>query len=280
MQENAIHTSPVQKVSANTPKVSAVIITYNEERIIKETLSKLWWCDEIIIIDSGSTDKTVEICRQFGCDVFTRSFEGYGEQKKYGVSKAKNDWILCIDADEVLSEPLIDEIKTELNKNEISCSGFAIPRTLVYLNKPFRYGKEANDFIIRLFNKQKGDWDGSLVHEKVILNGNVGRLSQIIFHYSYFSYTQHLYKINHYSSLGATKLLKNGKNKNKYLVALSIPFYFIRYYIFHRNFLNGFHGFVWSLLNSLYHFLKYAKLDELKKNNQPLSCAIQQNMHQ
>jgi glycosyltransferase involved in cell wall biosynthesis len=223
--------------------------------------------DEIVIVDSGSTDRTIEICQQFECTIYTRTFEGYGEQKKYGVSKAKNDWILCIDADEVLSEPLVKEIGEELNKSEILFSGFAIPRTLVYMNKEFRFGKEANSSIIRLFNKKKGNWDGSLVHEKVILDGNVKQLSHKILHYSYFSYMQHLQKVNLYSSLGAQKLLQRKVSKNKYIVALAIPFNFLKYYFIERNFLNGFHGFAWSIFNAFYHFLKYAKLYELTKNN-------------
>jgi glycosyltransferase involved in cell wall biosynthesis len=266
MQENAIQISTLIRTQVNIPKVSAVIITYNEESIIKKTLSKLGWCDEIIIIDSGSTDKTVEICRQFGCDIYTRSFEGYGEQKNYGISKAKNDWILCIDADEVLSEPLIEEISKELGKSDIEFSGFAIPRTLVYMNKPFRYGKEANAPIVRLFDRRKGEWDGALVHEKVILNGKLGKLSNVIWHYSYFSYEQHLSKINQYSSLGAAKLLQNKKYKNKYILVLCIPLNFFKYYVWNRNFLNGFHGFAWSFFNAFYHFIKYAKLIELRKN--------------
>jgi glycosyltransferase involved in cell wall biosynthesis len=102
--------------------VSAVIITYNEQKIIADTLSRLWWCDEIIVVDSGSTDKTVEICEQYGCSVFTRTFTGFGDQKNYGVSKASNDWILCIDADEILSESLVDEIRKELVKDHLNFS--------------------------------------------------------------------------------------------------------------------------------------------------------------
>jgi glycosyltransferase involved in cell wall biosynthesis len=265
MQENALYILPLEPIMASSPKVSAVIITYNEEGIIRKTLSKLGWCDEIVIVDSGSTDKTIELCQQFDCRIYTHSFEGYGEQKKYGVSKAKNDWILCIDADEVLSEPLVEEINKELSKSEIIFSGFAIPRTLIYMNKPFRYGKEANAPIVRLFDRRKGGWDGALVHEKVILNGKLGKLSHVIWHYSYFSYEQHLNKINQYSSLGAIKLLQKNKIKNKYILALSIPFNFIKYYVWDRNFLNGFHGFTWSLVNTFYHFFKYAKLYEISK---------------
>lgn len=265
IQEKTTQIFAAEKIDILAPKVSAVIITYNEEHIINKTLSRLWWCDEIIIVDSGSTDRTIEICREFGCEIYTRSFEGYGEQKKYAVARAKNDWILCIDADEVLSPELVQEIETELCNSEIAYSGFSMPMTLVYMNKPFRYGKEANASIIRLFNKNKGSWDEALVHEKLILDGEIKQLSNKILHYSYFSYSQHLQKINLYSSLGARKLLNKNKSKNKYVLALCIPFNFFKYYILDRNFLNGFNGFAWSVFNAFYHFMKYVKLYELKR---------------
>ena len=167
-----------------TANVSAVIITLNEEAIIAETLSKLWWCDEIIIVDSGSKDKTVSICEQHGCSVYFRNFNGFGEQKNYGVSKAKNDWILGIDADEILSEPLVDEIRTELSKPQIEYAAFTVPRNLVFMNKVFEYGKESGSSLIRLFNKKLGGWDGAVVHEKVSMEGSVKKLKNKILHYS------------------------------------------------------------------------------------------------
>lgn len=246
------------------PKISAVIITYNEESIIGKTLQKLWWCDEIIIIDSGSTDKTRFICEESGCNVFYHLFDGFGEQKKYGVSKAKNDWILCIDADEVLTDDLIEEIRNEISKNQ-QYSGFTMPRNLVFMNKVFNYGKESKACITRLFNRKCGNWDGAVVHEKLILNGPVKRLNNKILHYSYNDYNQFLSKINLYSTLGAQKMYKKGSGKNKFLVTIAIPFNFLKYYILDRNFLNGYHGFAWSVLNTFYHFVKYMKLSELNR---------------
>ena len=264
LSDEAIYHSITEREALEFPKVSAVIITYNEEAIIDQTLSKLEWCDEVVIIDSGSTDKTVEICREHLCTVFYRTFNGFGEQKKYGVSKAKNDWILFIDADELLSEPLIEEIQEELSKKEMDVAGFEISLNLVFMNKVFRYGKETNCNRIRLFNKKSGNWDGSVVHEKVVLNGPVKRLKNNILHYSYTNYSQFLKKIDLYSTLGAKQLLNRRPNKNKFLVALGIPFNFFKYYIIDRNFLNGYPGFTWALFNSLYHFVKYLKLQELR----------------
>lgn len=246
------------------PKVSAVIITLNEEAIIGETLSRLWWCDEIIIVDSGSTDRTIEICEAQGCSVFFRAFRGFGEQKNFGVTKAKNDWILCIDADEVLTEPLIDEIRTELDQPLLPFAAFSIPRKLVFMNKIFEHGKESGTSLIRLFNKTRGAWDGALVHERVCVSGPVKKLKNKILHYSYHSYTHYLHKTNLYSSLGSQKLLGKDKQKSRLLVTLAIPFNFFKSYFIDRNFLNGYRGFVWAAFSTFSHFLKYLKLEELK----------------
>jgi glycosyltransferase involved in cell wall biosynthesis len=254
----------VEAKEASIPKVSAVIITYNEEAIIEETLSRLWWCDEVVVIDSGSTDQTVTLCREYGCAVYTRLFSGFGEQKKYGVSKAKNDWILCIDADELLTDALIDEIRTELSKPLLEYAAFNVPRNLVFMNKVFKHGKESGSCVVRLFNKQKGNWDGAVVHEQVLVNGQTKRLKNKLLHYSYNNYSQFINKLNLYSSLGAKKLQERNTHKSKFVAALGIPFNFFKYYIIDRNFLNGYRGFAWSSLNSFYHFVKYLKLQELK----------------
>lgn len=246
------------------PKVSAVIITYNEEGIIQQTLSRLWWCDEVVIIDSGSTDQTAALCRAYGCAVYTRTFDGFGEQKKYGVSKARNNWILCIDADELLTNELIDEIREEMSKPVLEFEAFSIPRNLVFMNKVFRHGKESTSSVIRLFNRQKAAWDGAVVHERVLVDGQTKKLNNKLLHYSYNSYSQFIHKLNLYSTLGAKKLQERGKNKHKLVVALGIPFNFFKYYIIDRNFLNGYRGFAWSSLNAFYHFVKYLKLQELK----------------
>jgi glycosyltransferase involved in cell wall biosynthesis len=267
ISDEAIYRSIKDKHQLALPKVSAVIITYNEDAIIGQTLSKLDWCDEVIIIDSGSTDKTVEICKEYGCIIFYRSFNGFGEQKKYGVSKAKNDWVLFIDADELLSESLIEEIQEEISKKDIAFAGFEMCLNLVFMNRVFKYGKETKCYRIRLFNKNSGDWDGSVVHEKVILNGPVKRLKNDILHYSYTNYSQFLKKIDLYSTLGAKQLLNRKSSKNKFLIVLGIPFNFFKYYIIDRNFLNGYQGLTWAIFNSLYHLVKYLKLDELKARN-------------
>lgn len=246
-------------------KVSAVIITYNEARNIEETLSKLYWCNEIVIVDSYSTDNTVDICRQYGCKIFFRHFDGYGPQKQFAVSKAANDWVLCLDADEVLSDGLVEEIN-KLTEDDMVYAGFSIPMNLVFLNKEFKYGKESSRFFLRMFNRKKGGFTSAKVHEGIKVDGPVKKMDHNIRHYSYHSIAQYLEKMNRYSSYSSEMAYKKGRNKSAWAVLLSIPLNFAKYYLLERNFLNGAKGFYWSMLNSFYHFVKYIKIKELNKN--------------
>lgn len=249
----------------NENSVSAVIIAFNEEPIIAKTLNQLYWCDEIIIIDSGSGDATVDICKSFGCKIFFHSFKGFGEQKRFGVEKARNNWILSVDADEVLSEDLIYEIRTELSRPQINYTAFAIPRNLVFTGTGFHFGKESKAPVIRLFDKRNSNWNEAIVHEKVCVNGAVKTLTQKILHYSFRDYDHFINKINLYSGLGAQKLATEKRGKPILIIALAVPFNFFKYYIIDRNFLNGFKGFIWSALCTWYHFLKHVKALQLKK---------------
>lgn len=243
-------------------KISAVIITRNESRNIRLTLSRLSWCDEIVIVDSNSSDDTVEICREFGCRVFLKAFEGYGKQKRYAVAQAKNDWVLCLDADEVLSEALIREILEEFHKGP-SCDGYEFPLNLVFLGREFRSGKESGRYFLRLFNKKSGGFNEALVHEKIELNGKIGRLNQKMLHFSYSSIQQWYEKCNRYTTLAAEEAVRKDKRRSVAAILLALPYYFIRYYFIDRNFLNGIEGFYWSVFSSQYHFTKYVKIRTL-----------------
>jgi len=254
--------APVKKLPVPGLKVSAVIITLNEERIIQKTLSKLYWCDEIVIVDSGSTDNTIAICEQFDCTIYSRKFDGYGPQKQYAVSMAKNDWILCIDADEVLTDGLIKEILSSI-RNDAGYAGFSFPMNMVFLNKEFTFGRESGRYFLRLFNREKGGFTSDKVHEGIQINGPVKKLNHIIQHYSYSSISQYLEKLNRYSTYSAEMAFKKGKNKSLLAVLFAIPYNFFKYYLLERNFLNGAKGFYWSVFSAWYHFAKYLKIKEL-----------------
>ncbi|MEO7766362.1 MAG: glycosyltransferase family 2 protein, partial [Ferruginibacter sp.] len=227
-----------------TPEVSAVIITYNEEQNIRRTLSKLTWCAEIVIVDSFSTDNTVAICKEFGCKIFSRVFDGYGAQKRFAVSKARYDWVLNIDADEVLNDNLVNEIQDALINNE-GFAGFSIRMNLVFLNKEFTHGKESLRYYLRLFNKQMGSHSNDKVHESIRVVGPVKKLQHPIKHYSYSNLHQCLEKVNRYSSYSAEMAFSKGKNKSMFAILFGLPFNFFKYYRLELNFLNGRNGFYW-----------------------------------
>lgn len=260
----AIHRTlfPVPKTHVPGLKVSAVIITYNEEHIIRKTLSKLFWCDEIIIVDSYSTDNTVAICKQLGCTVYSRQFDGYGSQKRFAVSLVKNDWVLCIDADEVLTDALVQEI-ISITESDSPYAGYSFPMNLVFLNKEFTHGKESRRYFLRLFNRQKGGFTHDKVHESIQVAGPVKKMRHIIQHYSYSSINQYLEKFNKYTSYSAEMAFQKGKNKSLAAVVIAIPFNFFKYYLLERNFLNGAKGLYWSTFSAYSHFAKYLKIKEL-----------------
>lgn len=260
-------TSPVRvrsKRPSAGPKVSAVIITYNEEHNIRRTLSQLYWCDEVVIVDSYSTDNTIAICQEFGCQIYSKKFEGYGEQKRFAVSLASNDWVLCIDADEVLTDKLIWEITEELSAGT-TYSGFSIPMNLVFLNKEFVHGKESGRYFLRLFNRLHGGFTADKVHESIKVEGQVKKLKHTIRHYSYSSLTQYLEKFNRYTSYSAEMSFNKGKKRSVFEVVFSLPFNFFKYYFLELNFLNGLKGFIWSVFSTCAHFTRYIKLRELQQ---------------
>lgn len=273
----------IDKAKTSLGKVSAVIITYNEENNIRRTLRQLHWCDEIIVVDSHSTDGTVAICREFNATVYFREFDGYGLQKRFAVSMASNPWVLCIDADEVISDELVDEILRITPAEARKYSGFSFKMNLVFLGKEFRHGKESGRHFLRLFNKEQGGFTEDKVHEAIRVNGEVKKLNHILLHYSYHSFHQCLEKNNRYSTISAEMAFSKGKKKNLFVILLALPFNFFKYYILERNLLNGLKGFYWSTLLSFYHFFKYVKLNELhrqasrKNRQQPDSITFSAN---
>jgi glycosyltransferase involved in cell wall biosynthesis len=242
-------------------KISCVVITLNEEENIRRALNSVKWCDEIVVVDSGSTDKTIEICEEFNCRISNKEFNGYGEQKRYAVSLANNDWILSIDADEVVSDELCDEIKNIFNDDEIKFNGFFFPRSLIFLGKHFKYGRENKEYYLRLFNKNCGNFSTDKVHEKVKLNGNTQKLNGTLHHYSYTNIEQYFNKFNSYTTNAAEVLFDEGnKGRSVAAIILGFPVYFFKNYFIYRNFLNGMQGFLWALFSSLYPVIKYFKL--------------------
>jgi len=256
--------------------VSTVIITRNEESNLRRSLPRLTWCDEIIVVDSGSTDKTIEVAKAFGCSIYYRKFDGYGKQKQFAVSLARNKWVLCVDADEVLCDELVREIRNEMLNP--SADGYLIPRTFIFKGREFRHGKEAWNYVLRLFNKEAGNFNDSKVHEKVILTGKQKRLKNNMLHYSYRNNEQYFSKLNKYSSYSAEMAFRQGKHRSLISVIFAIPVNFIKYYFVERNIFNGPNGFYWSVLHAVYHFLKYMKIREMHSTAHKLHVSARSNL--
>src|SRR5262252_2990920 len=184
-------------------EVSAVLITLNEESCIEDALRSISWCSEIVVVDSGSTDRTVEICHGYGCKVIHRDFAGFGEQKRFAVRQAKHDWVLSLDADEVLTPELSKEIQLELERNYGEHRGYKIPITLILWDGLIRRKKRLTKAKLRLFDKRFAGFTNEHVHESVVANGRCGLLLNPIYHYSYATIADYFEKFNLYTSLAA-----------------------------------------------------------------------------
>ncbi|OWP83947.1 glycosyl transferase [Flavobacterium davisii] len=245
--------------------ISVFIITFNEEKIIAKCLEKLYWASEILVIDSGSSDNTVAICKEYGAKVIYNKFENFGKQKQFALEQTTHTWVLSLDADEVLSDELINEIK-ELDLEKSSKNGFLIPRTHVFLNKVFQYGNENKKLILRLFNKSKGSFTPDRVHEVIKVEGSLGILFNEMLHYTVFDVSTAVQKQVKYSLLSGELLYEKGKKASLLKPFILFPFQFIRVYFIQCNILNGYEGFVWSMFSAFGSFLKYTKLYDLHQN--------------
>lgn len=249
----------------NNIKVSAVIITFNEEKRIETTLQSISWCDEILIIDSGSNDKTLDICKKYGCKILFRKFDGYGPQKKFAVANAANDWILAIDADEIITDSLKNEIEFHLSGEKQNSAGYYIPISLFFQGKKLRFGGSFIKKKLRLFNRKSGNFNDNKVHESVELVGSIRQLKNEILHCSYPAIYDYFNKFNNYTETAAVELFYAKKNCSKSSVFLRFPIEFIKRYFFQLAILDGYPGFLWSLFCAMYPVVKYAKLVELNR---------------
>lgn len=243
-------------------KLSAIVITRNEEANLERCLRSVDWADEIIVVDSGSTDKTVEIAKSFSATVFNPEWKGFGPGKQYALEQASGDWIISIDADEEVSFTLKGEI-IELIKEEPEYSGYCIPRKTQFLGKWILHSGWYPDYVLRLFRKSAGRFTPALVHEKVELNGPAGRLNNPLLHYSYPTLEDYVRKLDHYSTLRAAELFQAGKRCTVYCLTVKPVLSFFRKLIFQSGWRDGWEGFLIASLTSAGTLLKYAKLRSL-----------------
>jgi glycosyltransferase involved in cell wall biosynthesis len=244
-------------------QLSAVVITRNEEANIERCLKSLAFCDDIVVVDSCSTDNTVEIARKFTSNVVTRPWSGYAEQKNYANSLAKHDWILSIDADEEVSPELQNEIKQLLNSSP-ELHAYHMPRKTIHFGQWIRYGGWYPNRLVRLFRKSKGTWSDKELHEAWVTEGNAGSLTSDLIHYSFDGISDQVERNNHYSTLGAVKLRREGRNFSTLRLLTKSASKFFETYFLKFGFLDGYPGFIISVSAAYSVFLKWAKLWELE----------------
>lgn len=245
-------------------KLSAVIITRDEERNIRECLESIKWVDEIVVVDSESADRTVDICREYTGKVFVEEWKGFGRQKNAAIERTENEWILNIDADERVVPGLKGEIKRFL-EDETDFDGFYIPRKSFFLGKWIKHCGWYPDYNLRLFKKGKGRFNERGVHESARLDGKIGYLKNPLEHYTYDSISDFLERMDRYSTLSAREMFKDGRRAGFFDILFRPELTFLKMYFMKMGFLEGYRGAILSALYSAYTLSKYAKLWEMSE---------------
>ena len=240
-------------------RISLFIITKNEENKIGACIaSAKELVSEVIVVDSFSKDKTLQVASQMGAQVFQHHFEGFAAQKNFALSKVSSPWALNLDADERLSPELVQQIRDTLPHT--SHAGFNIPFSNYFLGKKMKHSGLNKEHHIRLVRTQKAKYIVGLVHEGLKVDGTIGVLHAPIQHYSYDDIESYFRKLNKYTSLAAMQLYKNRRHFNFLFVLITLPFEFIKRYVLKLGFLDGIRGFIWASFSTVYVFVKYMKL--------------------
>lgn len=246
------------------PKLSAVLIAQNEEDRIEAALRSVAFCDEILVVDGGSRDRTAARVSASGARLLERPFDGFVAQKNFAVEQARHDVVLSLDADEEVSHALRKEIEALCAVESLPFSGFRIPRVTHYLGREIRGTDWYPDWQLRLFDRRRGRFEGDLVHESVKVDGPVGRLGGEIIHRPYRDEDDHLRRIDRYAALWAEAEYRKGRRATPGYGAVASFFAFLRNYFFRRGLLLGTVGLRVSRLNAFYVQQKFAKLKALE----------------
>jgi glycosyltransferase involved in cell wall biosynthesis len=242
-------------------KVSVIVTTYNEEINVAECLESVLWADEILLVDSFSSDRTVEIARQFPINILQRQYFGSAAQKNWAIDRVQHEWVLIIDADERVPENLAREILTALS-GEPSANGYYIRRLNVFIDKVIRHSGWSTDKVVRLFRKEKGRYPNRRVHADLEIEGPVPVLKNPFLHYTFRTFEQYFPKFLNYAEWGAAQAFRDGRRAGFIELVLRPWWRFIRTYFLQLGFLDGVHGFVLCVLQAFGSFLKYARLWE------------------
>jgi len=250
--------------SRTEPKVSVYMITYNNEETVERALKSVTWANEIVIVDSFSSDRTVEIGRKFTDKLFQRKWPGHRDQYQHAADLTTHEWIMFVDADEEISPELAEEIRQELNGKVEGVDGFFVYRRTFYLGRWIRYGGWYPDGEIRLYRRDKGKWEGGL-HARVVIEGTVKSLKGKYLHYTYRNISDQIQTIDKYSRIAAEDMLQQEETFSLFKLLFHPPFRFIKEYFFKSGFRDGLPGLVIVISTMYYVFIKYAKLWELMR---------------
>lgn len=253
--------------------ISACIITFNEAKNISDCIKSLYFVDEVIVVDSGSTDNTKKIAESLGAKVIENTFEGHIQQKNHALSRAKNEWVISLDADERITpslrkeiSELFENIKVNDDGTDNLCDGYMFPRRTFYIGKWIEHGGWYPDRHLRLFKNSKAKWGGTNPHDRIILDGTCGDLKSDMTHYSFNSISAHIETINRFSGIMARNLYNDGKTDYLVLRLIFKPVWkFIEMLFLKKGFLDGKHGLVIAGLSAFATFSKFSKLFELTK---------------
>ena len=238
-------------------KLTAVVLTRNEEENIDECLGDISFADEILIIDNNSTDRTVDIAKKYKAKIIKNTLKSFASQRNFALDNAENEWVLFIDADERVGPDLREEI-IKIKNDEIN-DGFFIRREDYFLGRQMRYGDLGNVWILRLGRKDKGRWEGD-VHEEWRIKGKTSRLNSSITHLSHKNLTHFIKKLNYYSSVRANELIKKNKSANLFSIIIFPVFKFTYLYFLKLGFADSQAGFIHALLMSFYTYLVRSKM--------------------
>ena len=247
-------------------KITATVITFNEEHNIGAALESLSWADEIIVVDCESTDRTVETARRFTDRVFVRSWPGYSAQKNFAAEQATNDWIFSLDADERISPELTQSVISLKARSEPGAAGFEMARRTFYLGRWINHSGWWPDRKIRLYDRRKAQWRGDFVHESLSVNGRIDRLEGNLLHFTVRNASEHHQRMDRYTTLAAEELLARGKRASTGSLVVAPAVVFLRSYVFKLGFLDGIPGLAIARFAAHYEFLKNLKLWELGRD--------------
>lgn len=258
----------VPQVEDRPAPISAFVVCKNEERNIRRCLESLKWCDDIIVVDSGSTDRTVEICQEYTNRIYFREWNGHREQKQHALDLCNHDWVVHLDSDEECSMELRGQIQALLHRPEAvrnHVSGFLCSRLVFYMNRWWEKGGWYPEYRLRVFRKSHTHWGGTNPHDKAIVKGRVRKIDGCIYHFTYSDMKHQIECLNNHSSNSARALHADGLRSNLFKILFNPTFRFFKFYVLKRGFLEGRPGLVVGLIEAYYTFLKYAKLWELQE---------------